>query len=225
MSSACLKSTKAEHEFKAWLKKSQSSCTAEILEALIEAEIDENPYFAEGLFWAARPQQWWADEMGVVTKTIQRLTKKPPFKWVCKDISGIKLVLLRVGQVTTPEDSARVMVKYWRKAMDRKETPKQFGQLTGLGKHWGPKAPDIFATIIKDWPGFASLIHFTIDLMNDKAENDNADHPKLGQWKLQFPSIGAILKFQELGPEFHEMKTQEAAYLKFIKSNKKIWST
>ena len=89
----------------------------ESLRLLVAAEIALNPFEHEGFQWAARPQEWWIEQLGFSVSTLNRLIRKPPFVRQTKQIDGKNTTLLREGKPgqKTPRHIANMMSRNWRK--------------------------------------------------------------------------------------------------------------
>lgn len=121
----------------------------EALVSLIEKLVAEEPHEAFGFKWAARPQSFYCETLGVSDRTVREYTGKPPY--VCKQamvgdgpivmngshqISGPKkLCLVRIGEAP-PKDIAdeakRVMITIWNKAMGKPVTYHEGRCLWGM---------------------------------------------------------------------------------------------
>lgn len=201
--------------FKEWLARSDAASPRERLRAEIEAEIDENPWPAEGAVWAARPPQWWADRLGcsvsTVRRTVKDLVKAKLIKTVVKQVDGPKMLLYRLGSPDekSPEDYARMMVAVWRKhwrTNGKRETPTDFGRFVELGKHWKAQGPAILKTVLDDWPGFMQCVELH-QLETGEGEKKYYD----------FPSTSVIGKYRSVAADHHKFKLQEASAAKLVK--------
>jgi len=113
------------------MSKVEQACSGpkvQSLIGLIEDLIAKEPYEAFGLKWAARPQAYYCDALGVSEWTLRRCTKKPPFARKNKLIDGKKVCLLRVGEgpPNDPHDSAkRVMIKLRNSKIGKQVTRRE----------------------------------------------------------------------------------------------------
>jgi hypothetical protein len=116
---------------------------------LVEKIITEDPHAAFGFKWAARPQSFYSEALGVSDRTVRNLIGKPPF--VRKNamvgegpivINGShqtsgpkKVCLVRIGEAP-PKDVAdeakRVMITLWNKQMGKQVTQHEGRCLWGM---------------------------------------------------------------------------------------------
>lgn len=128
----------------------------ECLKALVEQTISDNGYPFDGQMWAAEPQSWWREQLGVSEASLRRAVAKPPFVRNWARVKGRKMMLLRVGEKgpPTPRDIAIYLRKIWQKKTGTKETPASFGCLVGLAERWGEDAPRILTMVLNEWGKF-----------------------------------------------------------------------
>ena len=199
----------------------------ERLRVLVAHEIEHAPHLhshlvgsVEPLMWAAHRPLWYAAKLGVSLDTFNDVTGAAPGKApFCKQVmrpkagpyKGEVLTLLRLGDPQVekiPEDLARAMSAYFRKATARPTiNPDEFGCLVGLAEEWGLDAPAIFKTVVTHWSEFMPIVHNHIDMLMAYAEEKG--------WKVegyhlkrQYPSIPTMRLFAPLGPEFHNDQLQ-----------------
>lgn len=177
------------------------------------------PVFAEGRAWAMVSRPVLAKRCGVSETTIRSWLNKPPFRTASKMIGGKKRFVVRVGDDQTPEDLARIMrhdfdKRFPREKVSQQQRAREFGCLKGLAVEWSKMCPDlfppdIFRSVITEWPLFNVAAHGQIDAGIVEAEEagEDADFYHL---KKGFPSIPFIRRFYEIGVEVHIMKLQAA---------------
>jgi hypothetical protein len=102
------------------------------LAALVEKIIAEDPYEAFGFTWAARPQKFYAEALGVHPNTIGRYIAQSP---IVKTVVSAKgggtkgggtITLLRTGDAPprlTYNNAKNVMIKVWSAAEDKIDNP------------------------------------------------------------------------------------------------------
>lgn len=181
------------------------STTVRLL-TLVREVVDTDPYPAEGFMWASRPQEWWAEQLGRDPKTIQRLSHKPPFRWVRKRVDGRPRILLREaipGEPPSPEEYARPMVAVWRNhwRTPERETRHDYGRLVELAKHWKSLGPAILKTVLDEWSGFMmSVEHHQLE--TGEGEKKYFD----------FPSTSVILRYRATayGLHMHAVQSKQA---------------
>ncbi len=115
----------------------KSDPLVEELIPLVEALIAKEPHEALGLQWAARPQDFYCEKLGVSEWTLRRRIRKPPFVTKQALVDGKKLCLLRLGEAP-PKDIAdeakRVTIKLWNLTQDRRVKWKEGQCLWGMTK-------------------------------------------------------------------------------------------
>jgi len=94
-----------------------NSAQVEKLVAIVEGLIKSEPVEFNGIRYAARPLQFYAVQLGVSEKTIQRLTGKAPFDKRVRKVDGKLVKLLRIGTPAPPDanDYRRIMATIWTK--------------------------------------------------------------------------------------------------------------
>lgn len=180
---------------------------------LVESEIATNPVEAEGRLWAELSARRLAEELGRSSRRVQGLYRDNPFRHVVKRIDGKKRTLIRIGHPAdlSPEDQARMMVKFWRSATGRDETPEDFGCLVGIAK----ACPiglgfDLFRTIVRNWSPFMAGVKLAQYLaMNDEGDDFDPNPENFYSRFYVFPSIKVILRFLYVAADFYEDKVQE----------------
>jgi len=107
------------------------------LASLIEELIVKEPFEADGETWAARPQSYYYDKLGVSAATLRRRIAHPPSIRKRKIIDDKIVTLLRLGEAP-PKDVAdeakRVMIRLWNKSTGQPATLKQGQCLWGMTK-------------------------------------------------------------------------------------------
>ena len=139
--------------------KGASQASIDQFMALVADQIATAPFMREGHPWAARPQAWWADRLGVTTRQVQRISRAAPVRFLTVLNDDIKMTVYRPGSMAdkTPEDYARIMSAMWFKASGRRATGKEFGLLVGLAKCWPEgKAPYLFDLVLSNWGAFCA---------------------------------------------------------------------
>ena len=159
----------------------------------------------EGHFWAIRPMPEWAQMLGVSVDTVTDLIKEPPIQRTYAQVEGVKAVLLRLGEPSSPTDRelANIMKARFRKATGREPSEKDWGRLKGLAQKWPEGAQvDIFQTVLDHWPAFKARVAMQIEEM--LANGEPAQHA----WH-KYPSISVMLRFHELAVELYIMQLHE----------------
>lgn len=191
------------------------STSGQALYDLVEAELLANPVDAEGRQWANLSARHLADELGRSARQVQRLYSSDPFRHVVKKIGGKNTTLIRIGHPAdlSPEDQARMMVKFWRRATGRKETPEEFGCLVGIAKD-SPTGLgfDLFRTIVRNWSPFMACAKVAQHLaMDDGGDEFDPDPEKFYTRFYAFPSIKVIRRFLYVAADFYEERVQNLA--------------
>lgn len=192
--------------------KGASQASIDQFMVLVGELIATDPFMREEHPWAARPQVWWADRLGVSTKQVQRISRAAPVRFLTVLIGDTKMTVYRPGSMTdkTPEDYARIMSKMWFKASGRRATGKEFGLLVGLAKDWPPgRSPFLFNLVLKNWPMFCSGMKQEIDLGLDGEHWLYKDPAKFEHRYLRYPSIATIRLFWPTGMEMLLMYDQK----------------
>jgi hypothetical protein len=116
---------------------------------LVEKIIAEDPHAAFGFKWAARPQSFYCEKLGLSDRQVRRLMAKPPFVKRnamvgtgsivingSQQISGPKkLCLIRLGEAppkNVADEAKRVMITLWNKQMGKKVTRHEGQCLWGM---------------------------------------------------------------------------------------------
>ena len=184
-------------------QKDQPHAKAAALVTIVQARITEKPFEFDGQTWAAEPQEWWDEQLGVSTPTLRRIIGKPPFIRNWARVNGVVTTLLRVGVKAPPTnlDRAKIMRHIWYQKLGKnKDTVvanKRWGCLYALAKEWGEHAPTIFALVLNNWPLFMGAVKTV-------PEWTNARH-------FKFPNIPVIRRFHYVAWEQWVMKLQEEA--------------
>jgi hypothetical protein len=127
---------------------SRKSAVKELV-LLVEKIIAEDPHAAFGFKWAARPQSFYCEKLGLSDRQVRRLIAKPPFVKRnamvgtgpivingSQQISGPKkLCLVRVGEAppkNVADEAKRVMIALWNKQMGKKVTRHEGQCLWGM---------------------------------------------------------------------------------------------
>jgi hypothetical protein len=79
------------------------------LVSLVEKLIAEEPFEADGFKWAARPQSFYCEALGISGATLRRIVAKPPFTRRVKLVKGIQTSLLMIGD--PPKDATYYRIK------------------------------------------------------------------------------------------------------------------
>ncbi|MWB77965.1 hypothetical protein GLS40_08020 [Pseudooceanicola sp. 216_PA32_1] len=182
---------------------------------IVAAELSANPVDAEGRQWANLSARHLADELGRSVRQVQRLYSGDPFRHVVKRIGGKNTTLIRIGHPAdlSPEDQARMMVKFWRRATGRKETPEEFGCLVGIAKDCPTGLGfDVFRTIVRNWSPFMACAKVAQYLaMHDGGDEFDPDPEKFYARYYAFPSIKVIRRFLYVASDFYDDRVQNLA--------------
>lgn len=178
----------------------------ESLRALVAAEIAANPFEHEGFQWAARPQEWWTEQLGFSVSTLNRLIRKPPFVRQTKQIAGKNTTLLREGKPgqKTPRHIANIMSRMWRKRYDRPVTRSEYGCMNGLAEEWPDgHQVEIFKLVISNegWPEFMAGVHIQVDLLGHNGKKRF----------YKFPTLTVMRRFHAVALELYQMQQQAKA--------------
>ena len=101
-------------------KKSQEAFDQKLI-VIVEELVENEPYEAFGFKWAARPQLYYCEELGVCQKTFGRHIRKPPFVARRAQVNGNIVCLLRLGEAP-PKDASDykyILRKLWRDRKDK----------------------------------------------------------------------------------------------------------
>lgn len=167
---------------------------------LVTELIATDPFMREGHPWAARPQAWWAERIGVSTKQVQRISLAAPVRINLPLVDGTKMAVYRPGSMAdkTPEDYGRIMSKMWLKGSERQTTKKEFGLLVGLAKDWPQgKAPYLFDLVLSNWGAFCAGAHTEIycGMHGQPAEQFKAPPEAFEERHWTYPNIAFIRRF------------------------------
>jgi len=186
--------------------------TAKLLYQQVEHWTELSPIHVEGREWAGIKVDQLADAIGVSTKQIQRLSRRPPFHTVTKLIDKRTRKLIRIGHPSdmTHEDFARIMVHDWRKATKREEQNGDFGLLVGMVKD-SPRglAPDVFRSVVANWTAFMAGVHFAIGMAEVDGDFFEEDPKKFEKKYFHYPAITVIRRFWPVALELYHMFIQE----------------
>ncbi len=179
---------------------------------LVEHEIEIAPVVKEGRVWADLPAEKIAHQLDISLRHARRLYKDNPFRYAVKILKGVKSTLIRIGPASdlTHEDQARMMAKFWRYTIGRKETPDDFGCLVGLAKDFPQGlALDIFSTVVANWSPYMAGVKIAEHL--GQFEGDVFDkNPKNFHLRfLRYPCISLIRRFSYVTQDFYEDAIQE----------------
>jgi len=171
----------------------------------------QSPLQAEGRDWAGIKLDDLAQAVGVSTKQVQRIVKKPPFHTATKVIDNRTRKLIRIGAPSdlTHEDFARIMVSDWRKATGREGERSDFGLLVGMAKD-APRglAPDILRTVVANWSGFMAGVHLAITLASVDGDTFDGDPKNFEKKYFHYPTISVTRRFWPVAIEFYHMFIQ-----------------
>lgn len=171
-----------------------------------------SPIHAEGRDWAGIKLEDLAQAVGISTKQVQRIVKKPPFHTATKLIDNRTRKLIRIGPPSdmTHEDFARIMVSDWRQATGRQEERSDFGLLVGMAKD-APRglAPDILRTVVANWSGFMAGVHLAITLASVDGDIFDDDPNNFEKKYFNYPTITVTRRFWPVAIEFYHMFIQE----------------
>lgn len=189
------------------------------LVALVEKIAAEEPYEFDGFTWAARPQSFYSETMGVSIKTIGRWIKEPPFVRRAKIIGatvtelgedvkvegGTKVCLLRIGDPSEkgPNDYKNMMAKIWEQKTGKIVTQHQKRCLYGLAKELpNGAALDVFVYALNNWQTVAGAIKIA-------AEARPNHKPRF----LYYPNIPTIRSFYKAAVHVYVLHLQEEGKL------------
>ena len=188
-------------------KKSSKDRLVELVEKLVA----EDAYEFDGFIWAARPQAFYAQEIGVSKSTVRDLITKAPFVRRARTIGatttttgndvkvegGDRVTLLRLGDPTKkgPDECARIMRGVWKNKLDREVTEPQKKLLWGFAKdllelYPGINPVHVFAYAIDHWTHTAYSIKLA---MQARQAKDPSFKPQFHD----YPCIGTIRLFKE----------------------------
>jgi hypothetical protein len=173
------------------------------LREVVEARIATAPFEYEGQQWAAAPQAWYAEQLGVCVRTIGRLIKSAPFDHQRRQIDGKVTTLVRVGTPLektekTEKHYANILASIWRKKIGRRASRDEYGQINGLVQNWPKgKSIDIFKSVLDNWAMFAAGAKQQIDMFGGTPR----------YWK--HPSLSVMRRFYGVAVEMHVMLLQD----------------
>ena len=201
------------------------------LVALVHELVESDPYERDGFLWAARPQGFLAEKLGVAAKTISRWSGEPPFqRKVVLTPQNDKVTLLRVGDPAPPDPHAVALTLrgVWRNKTGMEPITTEKAQadwdhmkrcLWGFAKDVmalpevkafaddpGEFAKAAFKFALNDWQTTASAIK--IAALTHKAINPDF---KIRFW--DYPSVPLMLFFY---------KAVIHAYVTFLQMNGKV---
>lgn len=186
----------------------------EQLGALVQKCIEDEPFETEGKIWARKPRAWFAQQLGISERQVQRIVAEGPFKGQTKIVDDKKVYCLRVAPKydLSDEDAARIMANEWKKHTKDAENEsvkvvsrQKFGQLKGLAVKWGSYyAPDVFVTILNNWSGFNACCSIHIELGKAYGDSFNSNKYTFKKRFYKYPSIAVMLRFHEAGWEVFE---------------------
>lgn len=169
---------------------------------LIGEQINKHPFEIDGRLWAAKPQGWWAEQLGVSPATIRRVIGQPPFVRSCAKVGGVVCLLLRIG-VPPAEKSdrevANILSGIWRNKSGRPTTRSEYGCIRGLVEDCWPKglAEELLKTVLADWPRFMAGAKL-----------------KMAEGKTKFfayPTLSVIRRFHGVALEMLAVEQQDEA--------------
>lgn len=179
---------------------------AEHLLWLVDGELTHSPHYLDGAMWAARPQAWWCDRIGISERTLRRYLKKPPFQTLVAHVYGVKTTLIRVGKPLPPTKRLvqRHLMNIWRKRV-KAPSAKDYGLMAGLVDAWGLElAPSILHLVIDKWPAFMAGAKIEIEKLGTKGHIKYFTHP----------ALSVIRRFAPVGAELYLMQQQEEVAVK-----------
>jgi len=172
---------------------------------------EQSPIQAEGRNWAGIKLDDLTQAVGVSTKQVQRIVRKPPFHTATKLIDNRTRKLIRIGAPSdlTHEDFARIMVSDWRKTTGRKEAQSDFGLLVGMVKD-APKglAPDVFRTVLANWSGFMAGVHNAISMASTDGDIFDNEPANFEKKYFHYQTITVTRRFWPVAIEFYHMFIQ-----------------
>lgn len=185
------------------------------LQKLVEGCIASEPYLCDGIPWAARPLEWYCDQLKISVATLRRIISKPPFERERVQYGGTggkMTTLLRVGEPdpNRPRRVARVLERIWLDVANKKPVPQEFGLLTGLAKDLpaGFQAK-IFKFALEDWSLFMSAVSYVITMENNEAEISGTPLPFEKKF-FNYPSISVTRRFWRAAIDNYETHLQDA---------------
>lgn len=162
----------------------------------------------DGQVWAIRPLEDWAALVGVSTRTIIRMIKRPPIRSTRTRVEGKVATLLRVGEASPPthREIAQQMARVWRSKVKRQVGSDAFGCLVGLAQEW----PDghqvsVFAMMLDDWANFMVGVGMEIAF-----QTEVEGVAGLTKMHFKYPSIATLRRFHHVAFETWKMSLQEA---------------
>lgn len=174
---------------------------------LVQEAIDLDPFECDGFQWAALPQKYYCQQLGISPATLRRRISRPPFVRERARKDGKVVALLRVGKKgpITHRHTANIMAKIWQEKTGRRASPEEYGCLVGLAESWPPDQQlKLFRMVLDQWSVFMAGVDSEITL--HKAKNDN----KLYKRFYRFPSLRVIRRFSNVATEMELMNVQEA---------------
>jgi hypothetical protein len=110
---------------------------------LVQGLQDSDPHEAYGVMWAARPQSFYSEALGVSLKTIGRYTDESPFVKKVKSVEGGgTITLLRIGEAPASlydNHTKNILIKLWDAREAKIDRPDGPLKLTDYAKSnlWG----------------------------------------------------------------------------------------
>lgn len=196
--------------------KAREKALVDLVNGLVESE----PYAAAGRMWAARPQSYFSEKLGVCGDQVRRIGKSIPLRSFDALKDGSRMTLLRVAPPSdlTAEDFARIMASEWRKRRERRANPTEYGCLVHIAKEspagW---APDVFCTVLDNWSEFMAGTKLAIFLAGT-GEGDVFD-PDPAHFKEKFllqPHIPTIRRFWHIAKDFYDMQAEMQGLPKLV---------
>lgn len=176
------------------------------LAQLITNTTEHEPFERDGHMWAAKPQHWYCDQLGIAPATHRRLIAKPPFVRKAAIVEGRRIALLRLGEYEPmgERDYRNILSDMWRRHIGRRTSKIEFGCICGLIEVWPDgKAPQIFKLVLDNWDVF---------MVGAKVE---ATDPRY----LKIPNLRFLRRFAHIGADMLAM--HEQAKLAKIPTNQK----
>lgn len=185
---------------------------ADKLTELVKDQLKLSTYEHQGQEWAARPQAWYCERLGVSTATLRRAASAPAFvRCVTQDDDGNPLWLIRlatgnenIGERNVIRHPGAIIASRWRQATGRRPGNRDFGCICELAKLY-PVDPlwQMLDYVRKDWQTFMGAVKAEIDLAIERGETG------FRYRYYEYPSLPVILRFRAVAAECYVTHLQE----------------
>jgi len=193
-------------------KKNELGLKQRELFELVEAKLAGAPIQVEDRIWANLSAEHIAKEIGVSVRHARRLYAENPFRHVVKSLDGKKTTLVRIAHPSdlTPEDQARMMVKFWKNQIGRTPSRHDFGCLVGIAKDLPTGTSyDIFRTVVLNWSPFMCGVKLAQNFGQYEGDHFDPNPENFYSRFLLYPNIGVIRRFIHVAVDLYMMALKD----------------